>query len=266
MKIVGINSSNRKNGNTERIIRSIGEYLSKLASDKGVSLDIEYLSLRELNILVCTGCRSCFDRGEDKCPLRDDLSMVWNKLLEADGIILGSPVYVEDVNSIMKNMIDRMAFFCHRPAFFEKTALIVTTSGSGSSKHSLNTMKNALHSWGIPISEQCRFRMGGFMKTDEMIQKYDETTKKVAEHFLISLLKSRPLKPTFYSYLVFKVQQKYWQENVQKSNEYDYSYWENKGWLKTDCLYYNKHKSQPVKSRIARALGEVISLFLFNKI
>jgi multimeric flavodoxin WrbA len=261
MKIIGISSSNRKNGNTERLIRYIGEHLSKSASDKGVSLELEYLSLRELNISVCAGCRSCFDRGEDKCPLRDDLPMVWNKLLEADGIILGSPVYVEDVNSIMKNMLDRMAFYCHRPAFFEKTALIVTTSGAGSSKRSLHTMKNALNSWGFYISAQCRFRMGGFMKTDEMIQKYDETTNKLADRFLRSLIKSKPLKPTFNSYLIFKMQQKYWQKNVHKSNEYDYIYWENKGWLKPDCNFYTKHKSQPVKSRIARALGGVLALF-----
>jgi multimeric flavodoxin WrbA len=52
----------------------------------------------------------------------------------------------------MKNWIDRMAFNNHRPAFAGKSAVIVTTSGMGSTSHTQKTMQYALMAWGIHVS------------------------------------------------------------------------------------------------------------------
>jgi multimeric flavodoxin WrbA len=259
MKILIINSSNRKNGNTKKILDLLENNLLKSAKEKDIPIEAEYLSVAEMNLSICRGCRLCFDMGEDKCPLKDGLLAIRDKMLKAEGIILASPVYVEDVNGIMKNWIDRMAFLCHRPNFFNKGAMLITTSGSGSTKHSLGTMKNALTSWGFVIAAQKTFRMGASMDMSKAESTYNDELRKLAGIFLDSLKKKESEKPTFSAYVIFRVQQKYWQKN--KNSSFDYMYWENKGWIKTNCDYYTEHKKSSIISGVARFFSNIIGLF-----
>lgn len=55
------------------------------------------------DIQFCRGCRIYFDKGEELCPIKNGLLNIRDKINSADGIILASPVYVEDINGIMKN-------------------------------------------------------------------------------------------------------------------------------------------------------------------
>jgi len=262
MKIIAINSSHRTNGNTEKLIKRIEYYIKEMAARGNIDLEYEYIALADLDLHICRGCRICFDKGEDKCPLKDDLLVLRDKLLEADGIILGSPVYVEDVNSIMKNWIDRMAFNCHRPAFFEKTAIIISTSGAGSSNHTLRTMKNALTTWGFHLAGQNKFRMGALMKENEVVLNCSKGAEKLAGKLISSLEKGKQLRPTFYSLIVFIVQQKCWQKAERKKDTIDYEYWNNRGWIKLKCNYYMKQKANPIKCKSAELLGAIIAKFI----
>jgi len=135
LKIITLVSSYRTTGNTNRVVSLIEKELTSLAQMEKVDLDIERIQLHSFDIKLCCGCRVCFDKGEEKCPMKDELLVIFKKLYQADVILAASPVYVEDVNGIMKNWIDRMAYNCHRPAFAGKYAYIVTTSGSGTSNH-----------------------------------------------------------------------------------------------------------------------------------
>jgi multimeric flavodoxin WrbA len=125
MKILAVMGSPRKKGNTYRVVEQIKEHLMKYDG----SIDFEYLFLRDQNLQMCTGCFNCIARGEDKCPLKDDRASIESKMLEADGIILASPSYAMGVTGIMKNFIDRFAYTLHRPRFFDKAFLAVTTIG-----------------------------------------------------------------------------------------------------------------------------------------
>ncbi|MDP4090618.1 MAG: flavodoxin family protein, partial [Bacillota bacterium] len=125
MKIISLVSSYRSNGNTIRIVSLIENQLLSIARTDGIGLEIERIQIGHSDIRTCLGCRACFDKGEEMCPLKDDLLAIRDKICQADGILAASPVYVEDVNGIMKNWIDRMAFNCHRPAFAGKAAYIV---------------------------------------------------------------------------------------------------------------------------------------------
>lgn len=126
MKVLAIIGSPRKAGNTYHVVAQIKENM--LGIDP--SLDFEYLFLKDIDLRMCTGCFACISRGEDKCPLKDDRNFVKAKLLEADGIIFAAPSYATGVPALMKNFIDRFAFTCHRPCFFDKTILAVTTIGA----------------------------------------------------------------------------------------------------------------------------------------
>jgi len=85
MKAIGIVGSPRKNGNTEFLVK---EALNALES-KGI--EVELISLRGKKIETCIACYEC--KEKKKCILKDDFKAIYNKMVEADAIIVGSPVY-----------------------------------------------------------------------------------------------------------------------------------------------------------------------------
>ncbi|SHI01569.1 Multimeric flavodoxin WrbA [Sporobacter termitidis DSM 10068] len=126
MKVLAIIGSPRKKGNTYHVVGQIRENMLRADPD----IDFEYLFLRDSNLQMCTGCFVCIARGEDSCPLKDDRDLIRAKLSEADGLIFAAPGYAMGVPGLMKNFIDRFAYTCHRPCFFDKTILAVTTIGA----------------------------------------------------------------------------------------------------------------------------------------
>jgi multimeric flavodoxin WrbA len=100
LKILGISCSPRKGGNTEILVSEA------LAGTKEAGADIELLKMHELQISPCDGCTTCHQSGE--CRIKDDMQKVYQKLLAADGIILGSPVYFWSVSAQAKTLMDRI--------------------------------------------------------------------------------------------------------------------------------------------------------------
>jgi len=124
MKILAICGSPRK-GNTYAVLKSIQENYP--------DIDVKLLKLSEMNFEFCKGCYVCVKKGEDKCPVRDERDLIIREMMEADGLIMASPVYSHMVSATLKNFFDRFGFYAHRPQFFKKFAMpIVTCSGHGS--------------------------------------------------------------------------------------------------------------------------------------
>ncbi len=100
MKVVGINGSSRKDGNTAFIINIIFAELNK------AGIETELIQLAEADIQPCRACFAC--RGKGNCVFTGDAFCdIFRRMTEADGIILGSPVYSADVSSKMKAFLDR---------------------------------------------------------------------------------------------------------------------------------------------------------------
>jgi len=100
--IVGLSGSPRKGGNTDILV----QHALEAASDRGV--DIEFITLAEKDIRPCQGCYGGRQDGSGgKCVLNDDLPAIFDRLAEADGIIIGSPVYFLTVTAQLKAVFDR---------------------------------------------------------------------------------------------------------------------------------------------------------------
>ena len=99
MKILAINGSHRVGENTSKLLQ--------MALDEAAALgaEIEMVDLAELDIEFCAGCNKCLFKP--MCSISDDMDELKQKMLEADGIILGSPDYFSNVTARMKNFIDR---------------------------------------------------------------------------------------------------------------------------------------------------------------
>lgn len=261
MKIISIISSCRKDGNTSRIVSLIEKQILSITRSKNIDIELEKVYLGEVELKNCRGCRLCFDKSEAMCPLKDELLVVRDKILQADGLLVASPVYVEDVNGVMKNWIDRMAFISHRPAFAGKTAIVITTSGIGSSNHAFKTINTALNTWGISSVAKGKFRTGALMKTDEMDEKYYEKIKKISSKLVNTVIHNETPNPSLYSLVSFRVQQKYWQKHKNIKGAFDFEYWKCKGWIKPDCEFYLDHKANFIKVNLARLTGNIVALF-----
>ncbi len=99
MKILAINGSHRAGQNTAKLLSLALEE----AQARGA--ETELVELSELNIEYCSGCNRCL--GKPMCSIDDDMTQLKEKMLEADGIILGSPDYFSNVTARTKCFIDR---------------------------------------------------------------------------------------------------------------------------------------------------------------
>jgi len=100
IKVVGINGSARKDGNTAIIMQIVFKELEKQG------IETELIQFHDKEITACKGCFVC--KGKQKCVFKhDDFNVCFEKLASADGILLGSPVYSADVSAKMKAFLER---------------------------------------------------------------------------------------------------------------------------------------------------------------
>jgi multimeric flavodoxin WrbA len=102
MKVVGINGSPRKKGNTAILINLVFEELEQ------EGIETEFVQLGGRQIRGCLSCYKCFQNKDCRCSNdKDVLNEILAKMVEADGIILGSPTYFSNMTAEMKALIDR---------------------------------------------------------------------------------------------------------------------------------------------------------------
>ena len=105
MKVVAFNGSPRKDGNTAILIN----YILRELENEGVETELVQFSGKKIH--GCLACYKCFDNKDQRCSVKDDVANECiEKMIAADGIILGSPVYFADVTAEMKALIDRAGF------------------------------------------------------------------------------------------------------------------------------------------------------------
>ena len=105
MKVIAFNGSTRKNGNTAKLIKAVLKELER----EGIGTETVQVGGR--NIHGCRACYKCRDRHDQRCSHSDDIANdCIQAMIEADGIILGSPTYFADLTPEMKALIDRAGF------------------------------------------------------------------------------------------------------------------------------------------------------------
>ena len=106
MKALGISGSPRPDGNCMLIT----DHALQAMAEEG--FDIELLSLAGLKIEGCTACESC--AGVERCVIDDDLMPIYEKILEADAIIISTPVYFGSATARVKALLERCGYIIFR--------------------------------------------------------------------------------------------------------------------------------------------------------
>lgn len=102
MKVVAINGSARKDGNTSILLNTV------LGEIKGDGIETELIQLAGKSLQGCIACYKCFEKKDRKCAVeKDEMNFLIEKMAEADGILLGSPTYFSDVTANIKAVIER---------------------------------------------------------------------------------------------------------------------------------------------------------------
>lgn len=123
MKILGISASPRKNGNTVAMLNEA------LKAAKAEGAEVELYSITGKNIQPCDGCWGCTKTG--KCHIKDDIAVLQEKMIAADGIIFGTPVYFWGMTAQAKVIIDR-TICLNRPerSIANKVFGVIASAGS----------------------------------------------------------------------------------------------------------------------------------------
>ena len=107
MKVILFNGSPRKNGNTYHSLKTV---MVELESE-GIQCELIWIGAKKLH--GCIACYNCAKNQNKKCIQTDDeMNEYIEKIIDADGIIIGSPTYFSDVSTNTKALIERAGFVC----------------------------------------------------------------------------------------------------------------------------------------------------------
>ncbi|MCC7565890.1 MAG: flavodoxin family protein [Methanomicrobiaceae archaeon] len=148
LKVAALNGSPRKSGNTSILIRHI---LDELEHE---GIETELVQVGGRMIRGCTDCRSCFENQDRRCVFDDDIvNGCIGKMCDADGIILGSPVYFLDVTSEMKALIDRAGVVARANGglFRRKVATAAAAVRRSGANHTVDTLLHFMLYSGMAV-------------------------------------------------------------------------------------------------------------------
>lgn len=137
MKVIGINGSARKNGNTAILIGKVFEALQR------EGIETELIQLSGQLIEPCKACWGC--EGQNNCVRRKDaFCKIFDLIKDADGILLGSPVYSANVSANMQAFLERAAVVCDmNPGLLtHKTGAAVAAVRRGGALQAVDTMNH----------------------------------------------------------------------------------------------------------------------------
>jgi multimeric flavodoxin WrbA len=173
MKVIGINGSPRRGGNTEILIKTVFEQLEM------EGIETEFLQLGGKLVHGCTACLKCREIQDCHCHIKNDhLNSLIAKMVEADGVILGSPVYFADITPEMKALIDVSGYVTRGNGHLlrRKVGAAVIVERRGGALHAFETINNffLINQMIVPGSSYWNFAFGGapgdVLKDDEGIR------------------------------------------------------------------------------------------------
>jgi multimeric flavodoxin WrbA len=139
MKVVAFNGSARKDGNTAHLIRHVFTELEK----EGIGTELVQLSGKKIK--GCIACFKCWENKDRQCAVRNDfLNECLDRMVAADGIILGSPTYFANVSTELKALIDRagMVALANDAMLRRKVGAAVVAVRRGGAIHVFNSINH----------------------------------------------------------------------------------------------------------------------------
>jgi multimeric flavodoxin WrbA len=170
MKVIAFNGSARKNGNTAILIKHVFNEL------ENEGIETEMFQLAGKKIRGCMACMKCAENKDQRCSVKDDpANECIEKMIEADGIILASPVYFADVSPEIKALMDRAGFVSrvNGDLLKHKVGAAITAARRAGCVHAFDTLNHFFFISQMIVPGSCYWNMGfGLDKGD--VEKDEE--------------------------------------------------------------------------------------------
>ena len=248
MKILAICGSQRK-GNTFSVLNSIKEEFP--------DIDYEILMLKDMNLKDCFGCYVCINRGPEKCPLKDDRDVILKKMEDVDGVVFATSTNTRHITALMKKFMDKLGYIAHRPYFFDKYAMFVSTCKGFGADLANEYMSSNIGQYGFNVVSSLELYIS--TKSEAETQYNNEQIVQAFKKLISAIQNDERFKPKF-GYLVYFHIMKAISELNKKEGIADYEYYKDK----TD--YYYDVKIPFFKKKFSEWIaGKEIKKFSANK-
>ncbi|MCX6992352.1 MAG: flavodoxin family protein [Kiritimatiellaeota bacterium] len=217
MKILAICGSPR--GNKSQTKALAGEVL-KAAQAQGAT--VEMVDLSEARIEFCRACEACHQKPG--CVLHDDANSILANVLNADGLVLASPVYLNQVTAQLKAVLDRSSHFVHCMRLIGKYLAVVTTHGGGGGAQ----VQAYLQHYGNTVGAQC---VGG-VDAKSPLKPADIAAAAALGKALVAAIQAKQQYPD--QIKIIESQKQYFRKLITLHKDdwpYEYQFWKNQDWL-----------------------------------
>lgn len=243
-KVTALVGAARK-GHTYKATR---EFLDQMEALGGVETELVLLS--DYRIETCRGCKLCFSKGEEFCPLADDRDVLIAKIEGSDGVVFASPNYSFGVSGWMKVFLDRFGFLYHRPRFHGKTATNIVVQGIYGGGKIVKYLDFA--AWGLgfrKVKGTCHTAFEPMTAKEQ--GKRDAALGKQAARFHAQLSKPAYRAPSLVELTIFRLGRTAMKVELDETSR-DWRYYQDKGWFSSE--YYYPTRLNPAK----RAVGSLV--------
>jgi len=226
MTITIVHASPRSKGTSSTIARNLA---SKFEGAK-----INEINLQKEQIPYCEGCLRCVTKGMEFCPHQEKILPLRDLMLEADLLIVATPVYILHMNGQLKTFIDHFSswFMMHRPenSMFNKQLVVVSTAAGPVYKNTIKEVAECFTYFGIPKIYSIGMAVQSMSwakvtekKKDEIEKQSNKIVKKVNKLYQSGKYHT-PLKSKFNFAIYRKIQSKV-------AGDVDRAYWDERGWF-----------------------------------
>lgn len=235
-KVLMIDGSARKKNTYNMLLQ-----IEKILKQKGI--EVEILHLFDYELKDCVGCELCVTHKA--CGLKDDMPVILQKIMDSDGVVLSSPVYMGGATSKFKTFADRTNIWVHKPETAGKPVLFVTATMSTGIKEIKRFFQAFATGFGA--------RKGDFIaRTGKNLSK--PVQEKELSKFLTLLTQEKQYyRPAMNEIVMFNVGKVL----ALKSNGDDNRFWEEKKWFTQQ--YYYACKINPFKKLFSKFMFKVLS-------
>ena len=198
-------------------------------------VECEIVALSEYQIGTCRGCKLCFEKGEEFCPLKDDRDVLIEKMMTSDGVVFASPNYSFQVSALMKIFLDRLGFVFHRPRFFGKTFTSIIAQGIYGGNKIVKYLDFVGKGLGFNTVKGFCFTALEPM-TEKEKQKMDRMLARQSKRFYERLMNPVYPVPPLLMLMGFRMGRTSVRLELDDSS-LDYRYYKDKGWFESDYFY-----------------------------
>jgi multimeric flavodoxin WrbA len=199
--------------------------------------DVEYeiVALTGYRVEMCLGCKNCFRKGEEFCPLKDDRDVLIEKMAASDGVVFATPNYSYQVSATMKMFLDRLGFVFHRPRFFGKTFTSIVAQGIYGGSKIVTYLDFAGRGLGFNVVKgSCTTALDPM--NDKERRTIDRLVSAHSRRFHAGLSKPQYPVPTLLKLCGFRAARTSMRVMLDETSR-DYTYYRDKGWFEAGYFY-----------------------------